>query len=348
MRKRSVEAPIRGYWRRLTAKRTRTSRFDDTVAIRRMLSTGNETILYQGAHESRSGLRLTLQCPAEPEAGHLVIFSSLKPFPVDGVKEMDKRGGTTMNRLFTATLSVSLSLVAAFHPASAADSRYEAVLGNPDRYEADLTRDAGRKPAQVLTLLGVEPGMEVLDLYSGGGYYSELLSSLVGSTGKVVAHNNTPYLNFVGDELAARYTPGRLENVERIVSENNELALEANRFDAIMMMLTYHDFYYVDPDNGWPALDGPKLLAELHQSLKPGGAIIISDHYAAPGSPPETGGTTHRIDPAIVIDQMEAAGFELTDRGDFLRNKNDDYTKSVFDESIRGKSDRFVLRFEKR
>jgi len=251
-----------------------------------------------------------------------------------------------LKRLIAAALAASLTLFAFAAPA--ADDRYEAAVANPDRFEADRARDAGRKPAQVLALLGVEPGMQVLDLYSGGGYYTELLSFLVGPEGKVVAHNNTPYLSFVGDELRARFTPGRLENVERIISENNELELEAGQFDAIMMMLTYHDIYYIDPDNGWPELDGPKLLAELHQGLKPGGAVILSDHYAAAGSPPTTGGTTHRIDPAIVIRQMAAAGFELTDRGDFLRNPDDDYEKSVFDESIRGKSDRFVLRFEKR
>ena len=95
-------------------------------------------------------------------------------------------------------------------------------------------------------------------------------------------------------------------------------------------------------------LDGPMLLAELHQSLKPGGAVIISDHAAAAGSPPTTGGTTHRIDPAIVVREMEAAGFTLADEAHFLRNPDDDYAKSVFDEDIRGKSDRFVMRFEKR
>lgn len=252
-----------------------------------------------------------------------------------------------MTRLTTVAVCSTALFLCAF-ASLADDNRYSDVLADLGRFAADQARDSGRKPDQVLALLGVEEGMQVLDLYSGGGYYTELLSALVGPEGKVTAHNNTPYLSFVGDELAARYTDGRLQNVERIISENNELELEAGRYDAVMMMLTYHDIYYIDPENGWPELDGPKLLAELHQALKPGGSIILSDHAAAPGSPPETGGTLHRIDPAIVVRQMAAAGFELAAEGDFLRNPDDDYSKSVFDESIRGKSDRFVMRFEKR
>lgn len=230
----------------------------------------------------------------------------------------------------------------------AADERYAAVIDADSRFDGDRDRDAARRPSEVLAMLGVEPGMTVLDLYSGGGYYTELMSMLVGQDGHVTAHNNTPYLNFVGEEIEARYSDGRLDNVEMLVADNNELNLEPGRYDAIMMMLTYHDIYYVDPDNGWPALDGPGLLAELHEGLKPGGALLVADHYAAAGSPPETGNTTHRIDPAIVIRELEAAGFELTDRGDFLRNQADDYSINVFDERVRGKTDRFVLRFEKR
>lgn len=253
-----------------------------------------------------------------------------------------------INRMTRAAIAAALAMFIIGGTAAAADNRYEAALEAPDRFQGDRARDAARQPDKVLALLGVEPGMHVLDLYSGGGYYTELLSLLVGPEGRVTAHNNKPYLSFVGEEIDARYRGGRLGNVDSLVADNNELDLDSNRYDAITMILTYHDIYYVDPDNGWPALDGPKLLAELHDALKPGGALIVVDHYAAPGSPPETGNTTHRIDPAIVIAELDEAGFELTDRADFLRNEADDYSINVFDERVRGKTDRFVLRFEKR
>ncbi len=113
------------------------------------------------------------------------------------------------------------------------------------------------------------------------------------------------------------------------------------------MVLSFHDLYYAAPDDGWPAFDVPALLAELHKGLKSGGVVGVVDHYAAAGSPPETGGTTHRIDPAIVIDAMTAAGFKLDGRSDLLRNPADDYEKVVFDPEVQGKTDRFVLRFRK-
>lgn len=252
-----------------------------------------------------------------------------------------------MSRIRLAALSAVLFVIAA--PLAGADDvsgdRYQAALSNPDRFPGDRDRDTQRQPAKTLAFLGVEPGMRVLDLYSGGGYYAELLSFLVGPSGQVTAHNNTPYLGFAKDEIEARYADGRLGNVETIVAENNELDVESGRFDAVTMMLTYHDIYYVDPDNGWPRIDGPALLAELHDALKPGGSVLIVDHAAAPGASAETGNTTHRIDPDIVIREMDAAGFELAGRADFLRNEADDHSINVFDPAVRGKTDRFVLKF---
>ena len=218
---------------------------------------------------------------------------------------------------------------------------------HPTRSEADRARDAGRRPAAVLEFFGIAPGMQVLDLYSGGGYYSELLARVVGATGGVTAHNNAAYLGFAGTEIEARYADNRLPNVSSLTAENNELQLHANRFDAITMILTYHDIYYVDPDNGWPAIDGPGLLAELYRALKPGGIVGLVDHSAPAGAPAETGGTTHRIDEAIVIEEMQAAGFTLEARSDLLRNPQDDLEKSMSDPAVRGKTDRFVLRFRK-
>ena len=224
---------------------------------------------------------------------------------------------------------------------------YEQAVDNPARSEQDRQRDALRKPAEVLKFFGIKPGMSVLDLYSGGGYYSELLSYVVGAGGKVVAHSNSAYTRYVGEETAARYGNGRLPNVEVLMAENNELTLPAGEFDAELMILAYHDIYYVAPDDGWPKIDGPKLLAELYRAMKPGGILGIVDHVADAGSPRETGGTLHRIDPAIIIAEVEKAGFVLDAKSDVLRNNDDDHSVTVFDPSVRGKTDRIVMRFRK-
>jgi predicted methyltransferase len=85
----------------------------------------------------------------------------------------------------------------------------------------------------------------------------------------------------------------------------------------------------------------------IFAALKPGGVLGIIDHAAAPGAGASAAESLHRIEERVVIDEIEAAGFELAGEADFLRNPDDDHTASVFDPSVQGKTDRFVLRFEK-
>ena len=231
--------------------------------------------------------------------------------------------------------------------AAAELSIYEIAVANTERSDADRQRDAGRKPAEVLAFFGIQPGMSVLDMFSGGGYYTELLSRIVGPEGRVVAHSNNAYASFVGEETRNRYGNNRLPNVEILMAENNELSLPAQAFDAVMLILSYHDIYFVDVANGWPKIDGPQLINELRQSLKPGGILAIVDHHAAAGSPREIGGTLHRIDPEIVISELSEAGFQLQARSQVLRNMEDDYAKSVFDPEVQGNTDRFVFLFRR-
>lgn len=226
-------------------------------------------------------------------------------------------------------------------------SVYAQAVGRSDRPAADRARDADRKPAEMLEFFGIRPGMTVLDMYSGGGYYTELLARVVGPQGRVVAHSNRAYASVVGEETARRYADGRLPNVEMLMAENNELELPAQAFDAVMLILAYHDIYYVDPDNGWPRIDGAALTGELYDGLKPGGILAVIDHAAMPGAPRDTGNTLHRIDPQIVIDELLAAGFVLDGRSEALRNPADDRSLSMSDPSVRGRTDRFALRFRK-
>lgn len=223
----------------------------------------------------------------------------------------------------------------------------DAALNNPRRRAADRAQDDRRKAAAVLDYFQVQPGMVVLDLYSGGGYYAELLSYLVGPTGRVVAHNNTPYLTFAKTELVERYREGRLPNVEQLVAENNELELPKQRFDVVLMIKAYHDVYYVDDEIGWAKIDRKKFLAEVYDAMKPGAVLGIVDHVAAPGSPAETGGTLHRIDPQLIRRDMRDAGFVFDGQSGILRNPEDDHSRNVFDPTVRNRTDKVVMRFRK-
>lgn len=224
-------------------------------------------------------------------------------------------------------------------------SVYEAAVASEARSEGDRARDVTRRPAEVLAFVGIEPGMTVLDVFSGGGYYSELLAGVVGASGKVIAHSNEAYLTFVGDEFSTRYANDRLPNVELLMAENNDLELDSESLDAVMLILSYHDLFNDAPEQGWPLIDVEAFLAELYKGLKPGGLVAIVDHYAEAGASKDTGNTLHRIDPAIVRDGMAQAGFELLGESDVLRNPDDDYSRSVFEPGIRGNTDRFLLRY---
>jgi len=242
------------------------------------------------------------------------------------------------------TLALALSMTAG---AAGNTDAVHMALANPTRPAADLETDARRKPEAVLEFFGIGPGMTVLDMYSGGGYYAEILSYVVGDGGQVWAHNNQPYLNWLKDPIAARYADGRLGRVKRFTAENNELDLPAATFDAVTMILCYHDVYHVDEKNGWSKIDGPAMLAEIYQAMKPGAVLGVVDHVAAAGAPPETGETLHRIDPALARKEIVAAGFVFEAESDVLRTDADDPTKPAFDAAVRGKTDRFVYRFRK-
>ena len=249
-------------------------------------------------------------------------------------------------RTTTQTI-LALLLACCSQGALAQGSIYDDAVANKARPEADRARDAVRKPAEVLEFFGLTRGMTVLDMFSGGGYYTEILSCVVGPRGRVVAHSNRAYVNYAGDEFRERYRDNRLANAEILMAENNELTLAPSTFDAVMLVLSFHDLYYVAPDAGWPAIDVERFLAELHKGLKDNGIVGIIDHRAAAGASSDSGNTLHRIDPAIVVEQMSAAGFILDGESDLLRSSTDDYSRSVFDPEVRGRTDRFVMRFRK-
>ena len=140
-----------------------------------------------------------------------------------------------------------------------------------------------------------------------------------------------------------------LEGIERAQHRLNAAGqvAHADSLDAVMLAQSFHDLYHVDVENGWELMDAPAFLAELMKGLKPGGIVAVIDHAAAAGAPSETGDSLHRIDPAIVITRMEAAGFVLDGQSDVLRNPDDDVSEVVFSPEIRGKTDRFIMRFSK-
>ena len=232
--------------------------------------------------------------------------------------------------------------------AAASGAAVEAAIASPDRPKADLERDAVARPREVLVFLGVGPGMKVIDMFSAGGYYTELLARSVGVKGQVIAYNNPPYAQFAEKDIASRYENERLSNVRQVTAEVGELQPAADSIDAALFVMSYHDSYWRPADGTWNKTDPAVMLANLFRALKPGGVVVVQDHVAGPGGDvAKVVDTLHRIDPALVKRDFAAAGFVLDAESKVLAHPADDHTRLVFDEAIRGKTDQVIYRFRK-
>ncbi len=221
------------------------------------------------------------------------------------------------------------------------------ALAAEARPAADRERDAARKPGEVLAFFGLEPGMTVLDLFSGGGYYTEIAARIVGPSGRVIAHNNQSYLDYAAEEIAARYAAGRLANVERLDGPVTGIEAEAGSVDVALLILAYHDIYFRPDDGSWPRIDGRAMLQRIRETLRQGGILGVVDHAGSPDITTAEIGRLHRIDEARLVREIEAAGFELVERSDILRNPQDTRLSPMYDPTIRGRTDRLALKFRK-
>lgn len=240
-----------------------------------------------------------------------------------------------------------LTLVACGAAGAAEPTIYQQAVADEDRSAADRERDARELPAEVLAFAGIKPGMRVADVLAGGGYYSELLSRVVGPNGEVLLVNNPPYADFGKEGLAKRFTPGRLSNVKRSVVQNDDLKLGTGTLDAIVMVMAYHDLYWVSEKDGWPAVDAKQFLGQLARALKPGGVLLIVDHAAEEGTGSSVAGTLHRIGEQFARKDFESHGLRFEGSFDKLRNPADDRSAGVFNPAVRGRTDRFAHLYRK-
>jgi predicted methyltransferase len=241
--------------------------------------------------------------------------------------------------------SLTLALLLATASAQAADplSLITAAVTDPTRPTADRDRDAERKPADMLAFAGVKPGMVVIDILPGGGYFTRIFSTAVGPAGKVIG--------YVPDEMFAG-RPKSLDAVNAIAAEPAHKNVQAlhdpalapgpqNIADVVWTSQNYHDLHNI------PGLDVVAFNKVLYGIVRPGGVYVVLDHSAPAGSELTDTNTLHRIDEATVRKEVEAAGFKFDGESKVLANPADTRTLKVFDPSIRGHTDQFVLRFRK-
>ncbi len=240
-----------------------------------------------------------------------------------------------------ASMAILISPTAALAaPAASPAPDNDAIVGAPDRTEADRGLDGGRLPAALLSFIGVRPGFRVAELAAGGGYTTEILARAVGPKGKVYGQNTKVIIErFAKKPWAERLARPAMKNVMRVDRElEDPLPPDANKLDAVVMHLFYHDTY-------WFGTDRKKMNQAVFRMLKPGGVFVVVDHSAAAGKGSTEAKSLHRVEESLVKQEILEAGFTFDASSDTWRHPADKRDTNVFKD--RGSSDRFALRFKK-
>jgi predicted methyltransferase len=233
------------------------------------------------------------------------------------------------------------SLLAGSALAAAAPAYVAKAVADPTRPKADVAADALRDPADTLAFAGVKPGMSVAELFPGGGYYTRMISDVVGPKGQILAIENA---GWKGAAEADRKMMADLNrpNIQLDVEPFGQMKIPG-QVDLFWITQNYHDLKIAK----YGAVDMAAFNRQVFAALKPGGTYFIVDHEANPGVTLEQIAVLHRIEKAQVIREVTAAGFRLAGEGKFLNRPGDDHTKPIFDPAVQGKTDQYALKFVK-
>jgi predicted methyltransferase len=251
-----------------------------------------------------------------------------------------------VSQIRQSLLTLALLAVAVLASGNARADRYSDAVAHEGRPAVDVKRDEIDHPAEVLRLSGIRPPMVVADFLAADGYYSELLSYLVGPKGRVYLLNNDAY-----DKWSENQWQGRIERLPNVVHQTisvEQLGLPARSLDAVLLIKVYHDLYW-HPDQGpWPKdIDADAVLTEIARVVKTGGILLLVDHSAKPATGSADAGTLHRIDEQYARRDFEKHGFKLLRTSDVLRRPDDPRDLITYKGEMVGKTDRFVMVFHK-
>jgi predicted methyltransferase len=245
-----------------------------------------------------------------------------------------------------AAMCFSLLASTAIAKPPAVPKAVAAAVADPARPQADRDRDADRKPAECIAFAGLKPGQRIADLLPGGGYFTRIFSGVVGPKGQVIAVATPKRPDAPPDRpepaaaVNAIAADAHYKNVTVAVEKLAELKLP-EKLDMVWTSQNYHDVHNVKD------LDVGAFNKAVFESLKPGGTYIVIDHAAEKGSGFSATSTLHRSDPDAVKTEVMAAGFEFAGSSDVIANTTDDHSARVFEQGLRDKTDRYVLKFRK-
>ena len=240
-----------------------------------------------------------------------------------------------MKAIFLGVALCALALTGAAVAAAIPDYVAKAVA-DPSRPTRDSSRDPLRLPGETLAFAGVKPGMAVAELFPAGGYYTRMISDIVGPKGKVFGIENAKWDKGEDAKMAAE--PGHA-NVQMQLVTFGTFDLP-QKVDMFWTTQNYHDLHVTEYGN----LDIADFNKRVHDGLKPGGIYFILDHQANPGTDIAK---LHRIEKSQVIKEVTAAGFKLVAEGNALHRDADDHTKNSSDPAIKSHTDQFMLKFRR-
>lgn len=244
--------------------------------------------------------------------------------------------------LTAAALALSACSSAAPEAPPPEAASYAGVLADAGRPAADRERDEARHTADTLAFARVRPGQSIADLVIGGGYFTRVFSAAVGPEGHVTAWQPAEFIGFSPDYAASIAAVDEIANVDSIRSPLATPELPKG-LDLAFTAQNYHDFH-LQP---FATTTAASINAAVFEALKPGGYYVIIDHHATAGSGLAAADTLHRIDIEAVKAEVLAAGFVLDGESDVLANADDPLTANVFDDTVRGHTSQFMLRFRK-
>ena len=250
----------------------------------------------------------------------------------------------TRTSLFLA--GVALLASTALASAQPVTAQMKTAVADNARPEADTSRDANRKPAEMLAFGGITPGKVVVDMLPGGGYFTRIVAKAVEPGGRVYAYFGTQYDERLKGQ--GKDPDNQMADLKKIYKNLGVIHGPLTGFvtpepvDVVWTSLNYHDMH-----NKAYNMDVTEVNKAIFKSLKSGGIYVVLDHAAADSAGADVTETLHRIKKSTVVKEVEAAGFKLVAEGDALHYPGDDGTKRVFENDIRGKTNQFMLKFQK-
>jgi predicted methyltransferase len=221
----------------------------------------------------------------------------------------------------------------------------ETALKSDIRSADDRARDAERKPRQTLEFLGLAPDQRVVELVPAGGYFTKVLAQVLADKGELYVALGTRTIEPLIKEVPALSRIRVAQADAQMKPSAGQMGLfEVAPFnlgvtdaDLVLTFRNYHNF---------TAEGRANLNRAVFAALKSGGRYGIVDHTRRHNEP-DSRENWRRVDPVLVIKEVQAAGFVLEDFSGIHFTPDDELRYEVGRKSVAGNSDRFVLKFRK-